>query len=54
MNKTNLPVKPSDCGVFLKNVVADWTYESEHPNEHTLNDITFDVRPGELLVIVGR
>ncbi|KAJ6222676.1 hypothetical protein RDWZM_001221 [Blomia tropicalis] len=42
--------KPADCGVWLTNTVASWNDIDQEP---TLDDISFSVTPGELIVIVG-
>ena len=50
INKISLPVKQEDCGVWLTNMVASWNPKGMEP---TLKNLNFDVRPGELLVIIG-
>nr|XP_027201120.1 multidrug resistance-associated protein 4-like [Dermatophagoides pteronyssinus] len=50
INKISLPVKKEDCGVWLTNMVASWNLKGMEP---TLKNLNFDVRPGELLVIIG-
>lgn len=42
--------KPEDTGVWLNKAVASWGEESSEP---TLNEISFSVTPGELIVIIG-
>jgi ABC-type uncharacterized transport system fused permease/ATPase subunit len=47
-----LPNKPKDSGVWMDKVVASWNTKEEQ-NEPTLNNLTFSVKPGELIVIIG-
>jgi len=44
--------KSEDSGVWMDKVVASW-YTKEEQNEPTLKSLTFSVKPGELIVIVG-
>jgi ABC-type multidrug transport system fused ATPase/permease subunit len=46
-----LPNKPKDSGVWIDKMVASW--HTKEQNEPTLNNLTFSVKPGELIVIVG-
>lgn len=50
INKIKLPLKSKDCGVWLNNVVASWNTPEFEP---TLKNITFEVNPSDLLVIIG-
>ena len=43
--------KPQDCGVWLTNAIASWNTKNQEP---TLNNISFSVTPGELIVIIGK
>lgn len=51
INKVTLQAKPQDCGVWLDHMVASW--HDEGVGEPTLNDISFKVTPGELIVVIG-
>src|SRR5215469_17823055 len=53
VNTTNLPMKPSDCGVSFNSVIADWTVGDSRKADPTLHNLSFACKPGELTVIVG-
>ena len=48
--KSTLVAKSKDCGVWIKDMVASWTSTTQ---TSTLKNISFEVVPGELLVIIG-
>jgi len=52
IDKINLPNSPQDRGVWIDKMIASW-YTPEEQVEPTLNQLTFSVKPGELIVIVG-
>ncbi|XP_063867034.1 ATP-binding cassette sub-family C member 4-like isoform X1 [Scylla paramamosain] len=50
IDKPNLRPKPKDCCLVMSGVTAKWSNTTE---ENTLTDVSFSVKAGELLVIVG-
>jgi len=51
INRTNLLNKPQDSGVWIDKMASSWAPEEQ--SEPTLSNLTFSVKPGELIVIVG-
>lgn len=43
----------SDCGIDLNQVTVKWPAAAES-EENTLTDISFTVRPGQVLAVVGQ
>ncbi|KAI5713480.1 hypothetical protein M8J76_000230 [Diaphorina citri] len=41
---------PSQTGIFIKNIKAKWLPDQP---DYTLNDITLDVKPGNLVAVIG-
>ena len=52
IDKTEKINNADDAGVWLDEMSASWA-EEDH-SEPTLNKISFNVTPGELIVIVGK
>ncbi|XP_050734387.1 ATP-binding cassette sub-family C member 4-like isoform X2 [Eriocheir sinensis] len=50
VDKSNLRPKPKDCSLAVSGLTAKWSNVTE---ENTLTDVSFSVKAGELLAVVG-